>query len=163
MVGHPAVAGHLLIEGGLARVARCNGRARCISANRVTLGVRMRGGATRDRIRGARLLDPEARIAFEHLQREVRPLARAPELHAMRHAIAQRPTVGALAPRDRPWDADELDPHVVAYVRLTRADSQQFGTGQLATVRIAGPTRSIAELLREQTRQWILNRMRADR
>ncbi len=56
-----------------------------------------------------------------------------------------------------------LEPHVVAYVRLTRADSQQFGTGQLATVRIAGPTRSLAELLREQTWRWVALQMKNDR
>src|SRR5574338_706806 len=32
----------------------------------------------------------------------------------MRHAIAQRPAVGALAPRDRPRNADELGPHLIA-------------------------------------------------
>src|SRR5258706_15436288 len=31
----------------------------------------------------------------------------------MRYAIAQRPAVGALAPRDRPRDADELGPHFI--------------------------------------------------
>jgi hypothetical protein len=56
-----------------------------------------------------------------------------------------------------------LEPHVVCYVRLASDDSLRFGTGQLATVRIAGPSQSLAELLREQTRQWIMTRMRDDR
>ena len=59
-------------------------------------------------------LDPEARIAFQRLLRELRRLAWAPEFRAIGQAIAQRPAVGALAPRDRPRDADELGPHFVA-------------------------------------------------
>lgn len=35
-------------------------------------------------------LDAEARISFEHLLRELRPLARAPQLRAMHSMIAAR-------------------------------------------------------------------------
>jgi hypothetical protein len=67
-------------------------------------------------------LDPEARIAFECVLHELRPLAGAPERRAIRQAIAQRPAVGALAPRDRSRDADNLGP-----ARIASADAIDDG------------------------------------
>ncbi len=51
-----------------------------------------------------------------------------------------------------------LEPHLVGYVKLDEIASRQFGPGQLATVRIAGPRRPLREWLLEAGRKWLSSR-----
>ena len=77
-----------------------------------------RGGYAQDLPAGAyrlhRASDREARVALENLLRKVRSLAGPPQPCAVDHAVAKRSAVRAIAPDDRPRDADKLGPHFIA-------------------------------------------------
>src|SRR4249920_4032315 len=58
--------------------------------------------------------DRKAGIALNDLLAQQRPLARFPERCRVDDPVAKRTAIGAIAARDRAWNADELGPHFIA-------------------------------------------------